>query len=234
MARTPRRRRVALAAMPGHYGRHFGRCANPMTRVGLFGGSFNPIHVGHLILAEEMYGQLGLEKVILVPARIPPHKPVKGMVDAAHRLEMIRLAIAGNPHLEASDIELRREGPSYTIDTVRQVLEEHEEPVRVYFLIGEDTVPELPTWKDVRSLRQLCQFVAANRPTAAADPDQTENVPRRNGDTPDIVNIQMPPIGISSTEVRARAAAGRSITYLVPRSVEAYIREKGLYRTLRT
>jgi nicotinate-nucleotide adenylyltransferase len=122
-----------------------------VTNVGLLGGSFNPIHVGHLVLAEEARERLALQRILLVPNRVPPHKAKNAMAPAEHRLRMVELASAGNPGLEPSDIELRREGESYSLHTVEQLIEEHGDWA-IHFLIGADTLPELPTWYRIREL----------------------------------------------------------------------------------
>lgn len=202
-----------------------------MAKIGLLGGSFNPIHMGHLVLAESAQEQLGLERVLLVPAGQPPHKAAEGMAAGADRLRMVELAAAGNPALAASDIELRREGRSYSLATVRALLTEHPD-WDVHFLIGADTLPELPTWYRIRELAGRCKFVVANRPGEPLDrfdvlrpaltAEQVEAIRRRV--------IEIPPMGVSSTEVRRRVSEGRSIRYLVPEPVRQYILERGLYK----
>ncbi len=201
-----------------------------MTNVGLLGGSFNPIHVGHLVLAEEARERLALERVLLVPNRVPPHKAKNAMAPAEHRLRMVELASAGNPGLEPSDIELRREGESYSLHTVEQLLDEHGD-WDIRFLIGADTLPELPTWYRIRELAGLCKFVVANRPGGSLDcfdslrpaltDEQIAGLRQRI--------IEIPPMGVSSTDIRRRVRAGRSIRYLVTEPVREYILQHELY-----
>jgi len=202
------------------------------VKVGLLGGSFDPVHLGHLVVAEEALWRLGLERVVFVPGRLPPHKLHRRLAPPDDRLRMVQLAIEGNPAFEVSDIELRREGPSYSIDTVNELRAASNGQWDIHFLIGADTLPELPTWHRVSELADLCKFVVFSRPGASLDAlgalrgslreDQVAAIARRR--------LQIPLIGISSTEIRRRVCQGRSIRYLVPEGVRRYIAERGLYR----
>ena len=202
-----------------------------MTKVGLLGGSFDPIHCGHLVVAEEARERLGLEQVVFVPGRRPPHKLDKELAPAAHRLRMAELAVEGNPRFEVSDVELRRDEPSYTVVTVEQLRAEHDD-WDIYFLIGADTLPELPTWYHIAELASLCRFAVFAR---AGEPlDDVEPLRGVLSDA-QIAAIrgrcfEMPLMGVSSTEVRRRVREGRSIRYLVPEAVRLYILEHGLYQ----
>ena len=202
-----------------------------MTKIGLLGGSFDPVHVGHLVLAEEAWQQLGLERVLLVPSHVPPHKIGLAMAAAADRLRMVELAVADHPVLEASAIELRRQGPSYSLDTVRGLLAEHPNEWDVHFLIGADTLPELPTWYHVAELAALCRFVVANRPGQPLDRFEVLR-PALSAEQVAAIRrgcIEIPPMGVSSTEIRRRVREGLSIRTLVPEPVRRYILEHGLY-----
>jgi len=200
-------------------------------RIGIFGGSFNPIHLAHLLLAEEACEVLDLEQLIFVPARLPPHKTRAALAGARERLRMVRLGVAGNPRFRVSDIELRRMGPSYTIDTVLTLRQRFGRKAELFFLIGSDTIAELPTWKEIGRLATLCTFVPLSRPgvrvprlsdlASALGREAARGILRRT--------IRMPQLDISASDIRNRAATGRSIRYLVPQAVEAYIRRKGLY-----
>ena len=202
-----------------------------MTNVGLLGGSFDPVHVGHLVVAEQAREQLELERVLFVPGLRPPHKLDKTLAPAEHRLRMVELALTDHPAFAASDIELDREGPSYSIVTVEQLIAGHAD-WDIHFLIGADTLPELPTWYHVAELADLCKFAVFARPgesigdteplRGALRDDQIAAIRRRCFATP--------LIGVSSTDVRRRVHEGRSIRYLVPESVRAYIDEHELYR----
>jgi nicotinate-nucleotide adenylyltransferase len=196
-------------------------------RIGLMGGTFDPIHWGHLILAEQARAQFGLAKVLFVTAAEPPHKLGEPMTDARHRLEMTRLAIADNEHFECSTIEMDRPGPSYTIDTVKQILESYGSETSVYVLLGTDEGRDLMKWREPYEIQRLAKIVVANRPGMP--------VSEVIGSLPEdfakgIVPLVMPGVDISSTDLRERVRSGRSIRYLVPRQVEDYIHQEGLYR----
>lgn len=202
-----------------------------MKRIGILGGSFNPIHLAHLVLAEQAREALALDRVIFVPARLPPHKDAAALAGARDRLKMVRLAVADHPQFAVSDMELRREGPSYTIDTVRALRRRFGRNAKLYFLIGSDTVAELPTWRDIRRLVKLCDFVPLSRPDVR--PPSRSVLARAIGrkEASDILSraIRMPLLGISASGIRRRVAEGRSIRYLVPDAVAEYIRRKNLY-----
>jgi nicotinate-nucleotide adenylyltransferase len=202
-----------------------------MNKLGVLGGSFNPVHLGHLVLAETAREALGLERVLFIPAKLPPHKRAAALADGADRLAMVRLAVAGNPALAVSDIELRRPGVSYSVDTVRALRENLGPGTEIYFLIGMDTVAELTGWREIAALARLCKFVPLSRPgiagpNAAALESAIGKLPARA-----IIKraVAMPVIGISSSDIRRRVAQGRTIRYLVPDAVAAYIRRKRLY-----
>ncbi|HEY8902433.1 MAG TPA: nicotinate-nucleotide adenylyltransferase [Chthoniobacterales bacterium] len=183
-------------------------------RVGLFGGSFDPIHIGHLILAREAREQLGLDRVIFIPAAISPHKMNREPAPALARLEMVRAAVEGEPGFEVDDCEIRRQGPSYTIDTIRH-FRERSPADELFYFIGADNLPSLDTWREIEELRRLVQFVVLERESGGG---QCE-FPR--------VYRQ---IDVSSTEVRNRVARGQSIRYLLPYRACEVIYRQGLYR----
>jgi nicotinate-nucleotide adenylyltransferase len=196
-------------------------------RLGLFGGTFDPVHLGHLILAEQCREACKLDRLWFVVAGSPPHKPGERTAQS-HRLEMVRLAIAGHPVFEVSELEARRPGPHYSIDTLRAVRRDHPDD-ELFFLIGADSLVDLPTWRDPAGIARLATIVVVNRPgieqvDPAGLPDLGEGVHPF-----EVVTI--PPIGIASNDLRRRLKEGRSIRYLVPRAVEAYIEAHGLYRT---
>jgi nicotinate-nucleotide adenylyltransferase len=195
-------------------------------RLGLFGGTFDPIHLGHLILAEQCREACGLDQVWLVVAGSPPHKP-GGRTAVGHRLEMVRIAIAGNPALVASDIEARRQGPHYSVDTLEAVRRDHPDD-DVFFLIGADSLADLPTWREPARIAQMATIVVVNRP-GIAEADQS-TLPYFGPGSHALRAVTIPPVGIASSDLRRRLAEGRSIRYMVPRGVEAYIDAYGLYR----
>ncbi|GIW86039.1 MAG: putative nicotinate-nucleotide adenylyltransferase [Isosphaeraceae bacterium] len=196
-------------------------------RLGLFGGTFDPIHLGHLILAEACREACALDRLWFIVTATPPHKPTD-RTPVAHRLEMARIATAGHPAFEISEIEAdAASGPHYSYRTLERIAGERPGD-ELYFLIGADSLADLPHWREPARVARLATIVVVNRPgidraVACTAPDLGPGVrPFRF--------VEIPPIGISSTELRARVAAGRSIRYQVPRGVEAYIAEHGLYR----
>ena len=197
-------------------------------KIGVLGGCFNPVHNGHLILARDAAEELGLARVLCVPCRIPPHKSLEELAPADDRVAMLRLAVRGEPRFAVVTCEIERPGVSYSIDTLRRLQGEHP-GARLLFLIGSDTLPELPTWKDIAALAALCEFAVMERPPEAGTPAG----PAARPPVPGLVvrAFRGHCIDISSTDIRRRIAAGRSLRYLVPEAVEAYIIEHGLYRS---
>jgi nicotinate-nucleotide adenylyltransferase len=194
-------------------------------RLGLFGGTFDPIHLGHLILAESCREACELDRVWLIVTATPPHKRGE-RTPVAHRLEMARIATAGHAAFEVSEIEADAEaGPHYTYRTLERLHAERPDD-KFYFMIGADSLVDLPTWRNPDRIAELATIVVANRESAESRLASV-NTPF---DPSGLVFVTMPRIGISSTEIRSRVAAGRSIRYQVPRGVEAYIAEHGIYR----
>jgi len=194
-------------------------------RIGIFGGTFDPIHLGHLVLAEQCREQLGLEEVWFVPAGEPPHKMAAPRSSGRHRREMVEFAIAGHAHFKVSDIELERDGPSYTVETLSQLHQLHPNE-EWWLLIGADSLDNFATWREPERITQLSRIAAVNRGDRSL-PD-TVAFTALFGDRLDVVT--MPGIDLSASDIRQRIAAGRSIRYLVPRAVEVYIQEQRLYR----
>jgi nicotinate-nucleotide adenylyltransferase len=190
-------------------------------RLGIFGGTFDPIHIGHLIVAELARCLLPLDRVLFVPARIPPHK---GSVptDPNHRLHMTDLATRDNPAFEVSDLELRRDGPSYTVETLRDLREENPADTEHYLLMGADSARDLESWKDHQVLLEEATVVVLNR-SGVRRADLPERIERR------ATVLSTPVIEISSSDIRRRIRDGGSIRYLVTDPVERYVRSEGLY-----
>jgi nicotinate-nucleotide adenylyltransferase len=215
-------------------------------KLGILGGTFNPIHYGHLAAAEEVRERLKLDRILFIPSSIPPHKQEEDIPSAAQRFEMVRIATSGNPHFETSDIEIKRQGKSYTIDTIealRKINQERE----LNFITGIDTFLEIETWKNWERLFNLCSFVVLSRPgyrfnelvkiafMKQAEPELSkldrgelmQAVVRSGVFTVCLVTI--PLYDISSTDIRRRIKEGRSIKYLLPDAVEIYIMKNRLY-----
>ncbi|KNZ69534.1 nicotinate (nicotinamide) nucleotide adenylyltransferase [Thermincola ferriacetica] len=199
-------------------------------RIGLMGGTFNPIHLGHLIIAEFARHRFGLEKVIFIPAKEPPHKEHEKLLQAEHRCEMVRLAVESNPYFEVSREELDRQGLSYSVDTVKKFYELFGSGTQLYFILGADAMLEITTWKNVDKVMKLCYFAAATRPgyTLAEMRRQIEGLPPSFQGR--IFTFEIPRIDISSTDIRHYIKNGEPIKYLVPECVEKYIERHKLYR----
>ena len=197
-------------------------------RLGVLGGTFDPPHVGHLILAEEARTRLQLEKVLFVPAGDPWRKAGQEITPIDHRLAMVRLMLASDPYFELCTLEVERAGPSYTVDTLEALHERHGPGLELYFIVGEDALRDLPHWKDPARILSLAWLAVAPRlgGSESAVVDLEAAVP---GFAERIVPLPMPAIDISSTALRERARAGLSLRHLVPLAVEEYIRRHGLY-----
>jgi nicotinate-nucleotide adenylyltransferase len=197
-------------------------------KIGVLGGTFDPIHNGHLIIAEEARVKLGLEQVLFVPAGEPWLKGHKNIAPGEDRLEMIRLAIEQNAYFRASTVDLDRPGPSYTVDTLADLKRELGEEANLYFILGLDALAEFSTWKEPARIMEMCHLVGVRRPERRAlDLKSLErSIP---GISRRIILLDNPLIDISSTGIRERVAAGLPITNLIPDAVARYIREWGLY-----
>lgn len=188
-------------------------------RIGIFGGTFNPVHIGHLIFAETARQKLMLDKVIFVPAKIPPHKDDGEIIAAEKRYRMVKLAVTGNPCFSVSAVEIRRTGKSYSIDTLRYFRGKYGKNSRLFFLVGSDFLPEMNTWKEINRLLKMADFFVAKRPGCP--------VGRLPGG---IRRLAMNEVNISSTKIRHLIAKEKSIRYLVPEPVREYIEKYNLYR----
>jgi len=191
-------------------------------RLGLFGGTFDPIHMGHLILAETIRSDFPLDRIFFIPAAVPPHKQRRRISSSEARVEMLTLALEDHPYFDISMAELEIGGVCYTIDTVRHFLDQYNRDT-LYLIIGGDSLGDLLTWKKPYELLDLIQVLVVHRPGYPLD-DIEQDIRKR------ISFISMPLIDISSTTLRERIKSDQSIRYRVPEKVEAYIREKGLYQ----
>lgn len=196
-------------------------------RVAVLGGSFDPLHIGHLIAAEEAVRQLGLEQVLLTPAKDQWRKAGRRLAAVEHRVAMVRLAVEGNPKLGVSEVDVQREGPSYTKDTLSDLRRELGDDTALHCILGWDAIADLPNWREPERIVELATLVAVLRPGYAVPWTRLEAV------LPDarerVVSVTMPEVGISSTEVRRRIAAGESVRYWVPDTVREYIQAHHLY-----
>ena len=196
-----------------------------VKRLGIMGGTFDPIHYGHLVTAEAARTRFRLDQVVFVPSGRPPHK-ADGTTDAGDRLVMTQMAIVTNPGFSLSDIEARREGYSYSIDTVREFFDIYGPELELFFITGADAILSIPTWKDAGDLLHMCTFIAASRP--GFDLAELNKLPLAWLER--IRLFEIPALAISSTDIRRRVKQGDSIKYLLPEPVEHYILRYGLYR----
>jgi nicotinate-nucleotide adenylyltransferase len=212
-------------------------------RIGILGGTFDPVHAGHVAAAEAAGEALSLDRVLLIPSHLPPHRPGQPRASASHRFAMVGLAVGGHPRLEASDAELRQPGPSFTADTLRRLQGEGFDASQLFFIIGTDAFADIASWRDYPALLDLAHFVVVSRARQSFGvlyDRLTDLVPRMRaadgraglrdegrGCSVFLVNADTP--DISSTDVRNRAARGQSLAGLVTADVERYIRTHGLY-----
>lgn len=196
-------------------------------RLGIYGGTFDPIHYGHLLLAERCREALHLDEIWFIPAGNPPHKQGRTMTPGRERLAMVEFAVSGFPEFRVSRMEIERAGPHYTIQTLEKVIES-DSSREVFLLMGADSVAELTTWRDPERLLALAQVVAVNR---AGDQPDLSHVSALLESTGRIIRtVEMPAMGISASDIRARVASGKSIRFLTPRPVEMYVKQHKLYQ----
>lgn len=193
-------------------------------RIGILGGVFNPIHYGHLVIASEAKDKLNLDKVIFVPTGKAPHKKVKGATPE-ERYQMVSLAIKGNSSFEVSPIEIEKSNlasrPTFTLETIREFIKIYNK-AKIYFIVGLDEMLKISTWKEPKKLLELCKFVVVTRPGY-----ESSKLDKRIASK--VMILQVPGLEISASDIRKRIKTGRPIRYLLPPSVEEYIRKKRLY-----
>nr|WP_308741931.1 nicotinate-nucleotide adenylyltransferase [uncultured Anaerocolumna sp.] len=200
-----------------------------MSKVGIMGGTFNPIHMAHLILAESAYEQLQLDKILIMPSKKPPHKLHEPIVSDHHRKEMVKLAIEGNPHFELSLMELEREGITYTADTLRQLAKDFPEN-EYYFILGWDSLQQIEKWRDPDVILRLSHIVAAGRYRSPKDKIEQQAHHLEEMYHGKIHLLEIPNMDLSSEMLREHIKEGKSIRYYVPSQVAQYIQEHGLYK----
>ncbi len=206
---------------------HTERMSEPFRRVALLGGTFDPIHYGHLLLAEQAREQFELDSVVFVPNGHPAHKESYLVSDAETRYEMCLAATASNPAFACSRVEIERPGPSYAFDTISLFRQQYPELKALFFIVGADAMLEIGTWHRYKELGRQCEFIAATRPGANLKSLRTI---MDNSFLGRVHLLQIPSLDISSSDLRERARTGRSLRYQTPDAVEAYIQSRGLYR----
>ncbi len=202
-----------------------------VKRIGIIGGSYDPVHLGHLIIAQDALERLELDEVVFIPASIPPHKQHLEQVSAEHRLNMLKLAVEADLRFSVSDIEIQRGGVSFTVDTVKALRQEHTDAEWI-LLVGSDTLIDLHNWYNIDELLELCEVASFMRPGELSIDEISDKVKLSSPLKARLMDhlIETHLVGISSTEIRMRVAEGLGIRYLVPPEVEMYICEHGLYR----
>lgn len=194
--------------------------------IGILGGTFDPIHIGHLVVAEEARIKVGLNEILFVPAGQPLLKPDCNITPSDQRVEMVRCAISDNPHFKLCTLEIEHPGPSYTVDTLMMLRQQLGSEASFFFILGRDTLAALPSWKEPQKLVQLCRLIVAPR-LGSQDLQHLETeIP---GLLDRVIQLDMPVIGLSSSGIRQRIAQGLPIRYLVPDAVDKYITEQKMY-----
>ncbi|MCM8775937.1 MAG: nicotinate-nucleotide adenylyltransferase [Candidatus Omnitrophica bacterium] len=191
-------------------------------KLGIFGGTFDPIHVGHLEIAHAVHRQFLLDKIIFVPTRIPPHKVSRSdITPASQRYEMIQIAIQKESYFEVSDIEIKRSGISYTVDTLRELRKKYPE-AELFFILGADSLTEISGWRETDEIKKMARLIVA--------PRESHRVSGKMTTDPNIQWLKMPTVPLSSSEIRERIRGSRSVLGLLPEGVEDYIQKMKLYR----
>lgn len=196
-------------------------------RIAIMGGTFDPVHYGHLVTAEAVRGEFAIDHVLFVPSGVPPHKDPGQVSDAEHRYLMTVFATLTNPYFEVSRVDIDREGQTYTIDTLRALRRLYGDETELFFITGADAIAEIMSWKDAEELLKLSEFVAATRPGYQFEPELEEWFASQGKR---LHTLQVPAMAISSTDIRKRVRSRKSIRYLVPETVEYYIHKNHLYQ----
>jgi len=200
----------------------------PTSKLGILGGTFDPPHIGHLIIAQEALTQLNLEQVLFAPSRQPPLKNHRTVTPIEHRLAMVRLAIATHPHFALSRVDVDREGPTYTVDTMRLLHQQFGNSVEFYFIMGLDSLANISTWRAPEQLIRLCKLTVFNRPGSGVNLNELER--QLPGLRERVILLPAPALEIAASDLQRRVRAGQSIAHLVPDAVAAYIADHRLYR----
>ncbi|CAH2214174.1 nicotinate-nucleotide adenylyltransferase [Tepidibacter aestuarii] len=200
-----------------------------LKKIGIMGGTFNPIHYGHLATAEAVRNRYDLDKIIFMPSGNPPHKSKKEIIDKKHRYNMTMIATMSNIYFETSDIEIKRDGMTYTVDTLEQLKENYKNS-QIFFITGADALCDIDSWKYLDKNFELATFVGATRPGIECDEVNQKIDQLKQKYNANILNIYVPSLDISSTDLRERIKKIESIKYLLPENVEKYIYKNNLYR----
>lgn len=203
--------------------------AAQVSRIGIFGGTFDPVHFGHLMLAESCRQQLSLDVVRLIPAGKPPHKPDHRITDGRLRAEMLKLAVSGYPEYIVDERELHRTGASFTVDTLTELKAEFP-AAKLFLLLGADSVVDLPNWREPQRIAELATIVAVNRPGFPLPENSQWPAHLGPSPAPRIITVHMPGADISATDLRERSKTQQPLRFLTPRAVEAYIGEQKIYQ----
>jgi nicotinate-nucleotide adenylyltransferase len=198
-------------------------------KTGILGGTFDPVHLGHITIAENVRDELSLDEVLLIPAGVPMSRPNDRVTTASHRLNMVEIAVKGKKALKATPIEIERPGPTYTVDTLEELRKRGNEDDEIYFVLGSDTLQTIGTWKNPGRILELCRLVVVPRPgyQPLSDEELEKILP---GLSKNIIVMKGPYLDISASQIRKRIAEGKPISHLVPEGIEEYIRQHNLYR----
>lgn len=200
-----------------------------VLKIGICGGTFDPVHMGHLTVAEMVRSEYKLDKVLFIPSGMPPHKPLNNVTDAMHRLNMVKCAVSTNRHFEAISIEVERRGYTYTVDTLKELQSMYPDGTEFYYIVGADVVMDLQAWKNASEVFKLTRFIAVMRPGFLKEKFLERLTELKDKYDINICGFEMPLLDISSTFIRSRVKAEKSIKYLVEESVEDYIIKNNLY-----
>ncbi len=198
-------------------------------KIGICGGTFDPVHLGHLAVAEIVRCEFGLDKILFIPSGKPPHKNLDSVTDPIHRLKMVQCAVSTNPNFEAVSIEVERQGYTYTVDTLNQLHALHSESTEFYYIIGADVVMDLLKWKNAEEVFTLTKFIALMRPGFQDEEFKNRIRYLKSKYGVEITGFEAPLIDISSTFIRDRIKNGKSVKYFITEPVERYIKENKLY-----
>lgn len=201
----------------------------PIKKLAIMGGTFDPIHIGHLMTAEEVRNEFGIDKVIFIPTGQPPHKDAHKVTHSEHRYLMSVLATVENPHFNVSRIEIDRPGTTYTVDTIKGIKESYGAGIKIYFITGADAVHEILTWERVEELMKICEFVAVTRPGYKRRQLKAKVEELKESFECKVHYLEVPALAISSSDIRRRVQSFKPIRYLVTPAVEKYIHKFQLY-----